>query len=60
VHKTNTGPKGVLNDAAQHRTLMALQRQAEAVRNRELLKRQCVTVRPAGESDSEEDEDEED
>jgi hypothetical protein len=57
----NTGPKGVQEDARRHYALQMLQKQADKVRNQELLRRNAnATCRPAGESSDDEDKDEED
>ncbi len=58
--RTNTGPKGVREDAKRHYAMEKLKAQADAVRQQEMLKRQAnATVKPFGE-DSDEDSDEED
>jgi hypothetical protein len=57
----NTGPKGVKEDARRHYAMQMLQKQADKVRDQELLRRNAnATCRPAGESSDDEDKDEED
>ena len=46
--RSNTGPKGVQEDAKRHAAMQALQRQADAVRQQEMLRRAAnPTVKPA-------------
>lgn len=57
THHANTGAKGVINDAKSHAMMMALQREADKVRQRELMRRQAnATVKPIGDEEEEDDE----
>lgn len=58
--QANTGVKGCRADARQHAILQQLQRQADAVRQKELLRRQAnATVKPVGDSDDDDEVEEE-
>ena len=56
----NTGPKGVIADARQHKARAQLQRTADAVRREEMLRARQVKVAPHAAAEASEDDESED